>query len=115
MDDLLDLDTIEMLKDMDDDDDPGFFSELVDTFAESAAETLVKLDAAVKAADANMVREYAHNIKGSSANIGAAKMSSIAKAIENQARTGSLDGLEERVAELRALFPASRAALDSYR
>ncbi len=112
MDDLLDMETVEMLKEMDDEDEPGFFAELVQTYISSATETLGKLEAAMQASDAVMLREYAHSIKGSSANIGACKMAGVAKIIENQSRTGNLEGLAERVVELRQLFPLSCSALE---
>lgn len=64
---------------------------------------LVKLKNDIESNDAMDCKIQAHSIKGSSANIGASKLSSIALEIENFAKNDNLEDAKERVKGLEEL------------
>jgi HPt (histidine-containing phosphotransfer) domain-containing protein len=94
--------------------DPDFVDELVDTFLEDAPRQIAEIRAAIAAGSAAGVIRPAHTIKGSSASLGAGGMEMISRSIEEQARSGSLEGLPEHLAELeRALAEAATELADA--
>ena len=67
-------------------DDTAGIADLLDMALETGAKHRLALADGVARGDAEVVRRAAHSIKGSASNIGAARVSSIAADIENQAR-----------------------------
>jgi len=65
---------------------------------------LAALTEAVEAKDAANVKLYAHAIKGSSANLGAERLSEAAKRLEHSAACGDLGRAEESLREIQAHF-----------
>jgi HPt (histidine-containing phosphotransfer) domain-containing protein len=93
--------------------DADFFSELIDLFLDETESHLKVLHAAGLRNDATEIRQVAHLLKGSSANIGASQMAALCLELElkNKANgdTGSL------LAKLDQEFELVRAALDDER
>jgi HPt (histidine-containing phosphotransfer) domain-containing protein len=77
---------IEELKELMEED----FPLLINTFLEDSSKRLVALELAIAEDNANEVRESAHGIKGSSSNLGAAKLAEISSNLETMGRTGDL-------------------------
>jgi len=73
-------------------------------------ETRSMLDALAQA-DAGERRRLAHNIKSSSAALGALRLSELAKELEGQALEGELGDAAERISGLRVEFARVEAAL----
>ncbi len=69
------------------------------------------LDAAIAAGDVAALGRPAHTRKSSSASVGAMRLAALARTIEETGRSGNLDGQAERVAEVRATWDATLAAL----
>ncbi|NPA95668.1 MAG: PAS domain S-box protein [Thermodesulfobacteria bacterium] len=73
-------------------------------FMDSFREQLEKLAVAIEEGDSNEIMRIAHSIKGSSANIGAKRLSEIAMQMEKKAETGDLEDIEERFEALKEAF-----------
>jgi HPt (histidine-containing phosphotransfer) domain-containing protein len=96
-------------------DDPEFLAELVDTFVADAAGHVDAMEAAVEAGFPADLLRPAHTLKSNSLNLGAAALAAISRALEEQARAGSLDGAAGRVAAAREELARVVAALERAR
>ncbi len=81
--------------------DTELLGELAQDFLDVADEQLAALEEAVNSGEAGMAREAAHSLKGSSATLGANRLSVMCADLERQARAGSLD---EGPAQVRAIL-----------
>ena len=72
------------------DDERALLADLVSSFIATAPETLAELGDAVHSGDAQAVRERAHKLKGSAANIGAGTFAEACASFEEIARLGTL-------------------------
>lgn len=72
-------------------------SELVPLFFEDAHALLDKLHQALAEEDVEMVAQFAHTLKGSSATLGMLRFSELCRTVEKQAGSGEVEGLEEYV------------------
>jgi HPt (histidine-containing phosphotransfer) domain-containing protein len=86
-------------------------SRIVQVFLEDAPHLLAQLERAALAPDFNALREAAHSLKSSSANLGAMALSAAAKRIELGARMETLDRPAVAVTMLTDEFERARAAL----
>ena len=91
--------------------DAEFVDELVDMFLADVPLQLAGLSAAVAAGTAADAVRPAHTLKGTAASIGARVVEAISRSIEEQARTGGVDGLEAQVEELAQALADLEAAL----
>ncbi|MDH5778606.1 MAG: response regulator, partial [Gammaproteobacteria bacterium] len=66
-----------------------------DAFLQSLSEHMPALAKAVEAEDLEQIATISHTLKGSSANIGANKFSSVSKAVLELARAKKIDGINE--------------------
>jgi len=91
--------------------DAAFVDELVDTYLDDALVQLADLERAGAAGDvAGMVRP-AHSLKSNSDNVGAVALTSICRALENDARAGSVPDAVDRIGAARREFEAVRDGL----
>ena len=86
-------------------------SRIVTVFLEDAPQLLAQLERAALAPDFSALREAAHSLKSSSANLGAMALSAAAKRIELGARMETLDRPAVAVAILLEEFERAKAAL----
>jgi CheY-like chemotaxis protein len=86
-------------------------SRIVTVFLEDAPNLLAQLERAALAPDFAALREAAHSLKSSSANLGAMALSAAAKRIELGARMETLDRPAVAVAILTEEFEKAKAAL----
>lgn len=84
------------------------FSILIETFVSDADSRLQSLEAALAAKDNEQVRELAHAFKGSSANLGAAKLSEICFTMENLGRDCQLEQANSVLHEIEAEYKTVR-------
>jgi CheY-like chemotaxis protein len=75
-----------------DGDDPLWLQSIVVRFLEDTAARIVRMRAALEAQDVSGVRDTAHALKGSAANMGAIPLSRAAHHLLRQANSGALDG-----------------------
>lgn len=79
-----------------------FLMELLDAFRETLTEYLDELQAAMTKSDTHAITCAAHAIKGSAANICAERIRAVAAAMEECARDGNLDYMDEMYESLVA-------------
>ena len=84
---------------------------LIDLFLDDTPMLLAKLEAAALAPDFPQLREAAHSLKSSSANLGAMALSAAAKRVELGARLETLDRPAVAVALIATEFARARMAL----
>jgi len=108
---ILDLDR---LLEVYEDDHEGML-ELFDLMIKNNRGLLEKLEQAVTAHDLEGVRKAAHSMKGSAGNVGATALHKLAASIEDAARDGSWNGLEENASLARPAFDRLRRESDLLR
>jgi HPt (histidine-containing phosphotransfer) domain-containing protein len=86
---------------------------LIHLFLEDTPMLLARLEAAALAPDYDELREAAHSLKSSSANLGAMALSAAAKRVELGARMQTLDRPAVAVAMIASEFARARAALEA--
>ncbi len=95
--------------------DEAFLDELLETFLRDADDQLAALRAAVGAGSVEALVRPAHSLKSSAANVGATRLSELSRALEGDARAGTVDAPSERVEALAAEATAVRLALQAIR
>ena len=84
---------------------------LIDLFLEDTPRLIARLEAAVDGPDYEALRDTAHSLKSSSANLGAMLLSASARRIEAGARAGTLERPAVAVAMVANEFARARARL----
>ena len=92
-------------------DDPELYREILDFFMEMVPQQLDDLQAVQEAGDLAAVDLQAHSMKGGAANVGAVLVMAVARELETLAKSGSLDGSADLVAQLRTEFAALQAVI----
>jgi len=100
----LDPEVIESLKELIDDDDPDFLTDLLEGFLENAQDNIQKIAEAVDAGEADMVGRLAHTIKGSSRNVGANVLADISFELEIIGKRGSTKDAGHLITDLATEF-----------
>ncbi|HEU5284185.1 MAG TPA: Hpt domain-containing protein [Burkholderiales bacterium] len=90
----------------------GLLQQVVQLYLESAPRLIAELRRAGADGDATAVRNAAHSLKSSSANVGAVRLAEMCKAIEHAARAGVLRGDLPSVEDIEREFEALRPALE---
>lgn len=110
---ILDAEAIQNLRSLGDEmEDDSFLKEVVEIYLTDTPKRIAEIRESLAAADATKLNRAAHSIKGSSANLGATKVISTAKRIEEKSKT-SLDNLTDDIAELEAVFAEAKTALEA--
>ncbi|MCH7866069.1 MAG: response regulator [Myxococcales bacterium] len=78
----------------------GLLERVVTTYLASSSRLSAQLRDAVEAGNATGMAKAAHTLKSSSAQVGAMKLSALAKEMESRGRAGSLDGASGHLDEL---------------
>ncbi|MDP9386410.1 MAG: Hpt domain-containing protein [Actinomycetota bacterium] len=91
--------------------DGDLLGEVVSMFVEQADERLRTLEEAVREEEPDRLAREAHNLKGSSGVVGAARMVALCASLEVQGSSGRVAGAGEVVGRLREEFQLVRAAL----
>lgn len=90
----------------------GYTEDFIDIcreFAKEMPSLFTLLDGALHANDIEKTLRVAHQIKGSAANFGFVGVSVPMEQIENAARKGSLNGMEEKLDRARQCFASACA------
>ena len=91
--------------------DESLFDEVAGMFVADVPGYLAEMDAALAAADADRLARTAHTVKGLFATFAAAAGETIARQLEQAARSGNLAGCGELAASVRTQAEALAAAL----
>ncbi|MGI8648771.1 MAG: response regulator, partial [Rubrobacter sp.] len=92
---------------------PEMLAELQEIFFEDANGRLAGLREALEVGDARSVERIAHTLKGSSGNMGAARMALLCAELQEVNASGNLERAPRLVEELEAEFARVRAALEA--
>jgi HPt (histidine-containing phosphotransfer) domain-containing protein len=92
-------------------DDQDFLDELVDQFAADTEPLLVELREALEAGDAVAVRRLAHNLKGSSGQLGGRRLASSCDRLERKASDGRLSDDHSDLKEVEVDYQDLRRTL----
>jgi len=69
--------------------------------------------AAIAVGEPGPLRQAAHNLKGTSSNLGIRQVAALSEALEKKARSGILENAEALLAQLEREFERARQALDA--
>lgn len=108
---VIDPQAIENLRALNPGDNDEFLREIAGIFLEDTPQRIAELDQSLAAGDAAKFTRAAHSIKGSSANLGAMALRSVAEKLEHQARTGGLTDVAALVSEIKAEFARAQTEL----
>jgi len=101
---VIDLQAVENLRSLNPGDNDEFLRELVGIYLEDTPQRIAELDSSLAAGDTQTFVRAAHSIKGSSANLGAAALRSVAEKLESQARSAGLGDVAGLVALVKSEF-----------
>jgi HPt (histidine-containing phosphotransfer) domain-containing protein len=87
------------------------FGPILRGFIDHAPTLQGELDAGLAAGDVAALVRPAHSLKSSSANVGAMRLSDLARNLEHAARQGDMEGAAQGVVAIRAELPQVIAAL----
>ncbi len=80
------------------------YMEMLDLFLTSGGADLSRIEQALKEANAGLVHEAAHSLKGSAGSLCIDNIFELARAIDDKSRQGILTGLDELAQELRRAY-----------
>jgi CheY-like chemotaxis protein len=95
--------------------DMTFLGELIDTYLNDATELLAAMRRALADGNVEEFRRAAHSLKSNSANLGAMRLSALAKELEMMAKAGALDGAADTVARAESEYAQVKVALEQKR
>ncbi len=95
--------------------DPEIFSETIDEFFNDAPQFIATLHSALAQGKTDELRTAAHSFKSNSATFGATALADQCRALEMQAKAGTLEGAAERIAEIEKEYAVAAAELESIR
>jgi histidine phosphotransfer protein HptB len=101
---IIDLQAIENLRALNPGDDGAFLREIAGIFLEDTPQRLAELEQSLRERDVARFARAAHSIKGSSANLGANSLRSVAEKLEHQARTEGIDQVATLLEQVNAEF-----------
>ncbi len=107
----LDESTLAGLKQLSQETGRDILGNALSHFLERCPQDLGALREALAQGEADDLRQLAHALKSASANLGLRRFSATCKRIEQQARTGQLQGLEQKLERLEAGWPSIEQTL----
>jgi len=81
-------------------DDPAFVAEIIDDYLKNSPRLIEGMREAIRVNQAADLGRLAHELKSSSAWLGADRLAELCREIEVSARNGSMDGVCERIREI---------------
>ena len=105
------MDVVDELREIADDMGPHAMQELTDVFARTAEKDVVAMREALGAADSRKLAHDAHRLRGSSASLGAQRVSGVCASIEESARMGALAPVGDLLDQLGQELSLYRAAI----
>jgi histidine phosphotransfer protein HptB len=111
---IVDSEAINNLRSLGDEGDDTFLREILGIYLEDTPLRIADLKRAYHSGENSLFTRSAHTIKGSSANVGASRVRSIAEQIEHRSKTEPISGLAPLIDELDAAFAEALDALAAY-
>jgi HPt (histidine-containing phosphotransfer) domain-containing protein len=110
MSQLLDLDTLNTLKDVIGDD----LGEIIESFLQLLPGQVDAIESSARSGDAPNMRLHTHTLKGSSSNVGALALAELSHTLEDLAKAGQTEASLAHVSELRNLSARTADALRKF-
>ena len=110
--DPLDRSVLEGLRELQQEGEPDILNELIEMFQADVPLQITFLRKAVEAADVPSAERIVHTLRGSCANMGAARMEALCKRLEEMARSGDLAATPPLISRLEVEFGRVRVALE---
>ncbi len=95
-------------------DKEDLVSKIISLYLTSAPGLMSLIQRSLENGNLTALKESAHSLKSSSANVGAVAVAKLCKKLEASAREGKLEHSQGLVKELESQFQQARAALDQY-
>ncbi len=95
--------------------DPELLTALIDTFLDDAPRLLDGARLGLRQGQADDVRRAAHTLKSNGATFGAVRLSELSRALESLARSGTLEGTVDLIAQIEAEYDQVRIGLAALR
>ncbi|HWQ20068.1 MAG TPA: PAS domain S-box protein, partial [Methanotrichaceae archaeon] len=108
----VDQSVIEGLRKLQMDGEPDIIEELGMLFLERAPSRIAAMHQALECGDPEKLSQEAHNLKSSSANLGAMKLSALARDLETMGRSGDLTRASSLISQAEAELGRVRLALE---
>jgi HPt (histidine-containing phosphotransfer) domain-containing protein len=108
---VLDARIMASLRDLQEEDEPNFLSEIIDTFLDDAPKRLEAIQEAISLGDSEQVHRLAHGFKGASSSLGALSFSKVCGEIEEAGRAGSIPEAKNLFSVLLQDYEKVRVAL----
>ncbi len=108
---VIDLQAIENLRALNPGDEDEFLREIVQIFLADTPQRIAELEQSLTAGDVPKFARAAHSVKGSSANLGAMALRSVAEKLEHHSRQSGLDGAPPMLIELKVQFAQAQLEL----
>ena len=108
---VIDLQAIENLRALNPGDEDEFLREIVQIFLTDTPQRITELEQSLTARDVPKFARAAHSVKGSSANLGAMALRSVAEKLEHHSRQAGLDGAPLLLIELKVQFAQAQLEL----
>lgn len=112
---IIDPDAIENLRALNPGDNDEFLREIIGIFLEDTPNRLTELTQSLADGDAGVFTRAAHSIKGSSSNVGAARLRAVAEKLEHTARKEGLGTVATTLTELNQEFLIAQTELQKHR
>lgn len=109
---LIDPEAIENLRALNPDDGDGFLRDIIGIFLEDTPQRIDELRVSLAGGDQIRFTRAAHSIKGSSSNLGAMPLRSLAEKLEHESRTNGLANVEPLIVQLDETLAATKAELE---
>jgi HPt (histidine-containing phosphotransfer) domain-containing protein len=89
-----------------------FLVELIEVYLEDTPNRVAQMSQAFKGGDAETVIREAHTLKSSSANVGAMRLSALAKQMELAGRSGNFQRMDDDMEQFKDEFARVKVALE---
>lgn len=110
----IDLSVLEKLREIHGEDESDIGEELIDLFLEAAPKYLAAMSRALSEEDTAALEDCAHKLRGSSATIGAMRLSQLAGQLEEASCAGSVNMAGDLVKKAEAELVELRRALNEF-
>ncbi len=108
----IDRSVLASLRELQDAGEPDIVAEVGGLFVKHAPEKISAILQAVEKGDAKGLQIAAHSLKSSSAYVGAMHLSAMSKELELIGRSGTLEGVKDKIEKMRAEYERVMAALE---
>jgi len=86
----------------------------IETYLDNSPKLLANIEQALSSSELEPIFHDAHQLKGGSGSLGAMQVFQLAKQMEEQAREGNAEGLDQLFAELQSAYQRVAAELQGY-